>query len=86
VPNDPGGRGGGAFSPQNRAAYPIMWKYNAEPGRPQTTIWHMRVVCWIPKVTNTHPEYVVLIAFLLQQWLHERSLLLSYTYIACLII
>jgi hypothetical protein len=29
--------------------------------------------CWIPKVKNTHSEYVILIAFPLQQWLHERA-------------
>ena len=37
------------------------------------TIWRMRIACWIPKATNTHSEYVVLIFFPLQQWLHERS-------------
>jgi hypothetical protein len=26
----------------------------------------------VPKATNTHSGYVILIAFLLQQWLHER--------------
>jgi hypothetical protein len=25
--------------------------------RPQMTIWHMRVACWIPKATNTHSPY-----------------------------
>jgi hypothetical protein len=35
-------------------------------------IWRMRIACRIPKATNTHSEYVLLIAFLLQQWLHER--------------
>jgi hypothetical protein len=28
------------------------------PGRPQMTIWHMRIVCWIPKSTNTHTQYM----------------------------
>ena len=23
----------------------------------------MLIACWIPKATNTHPEYVILIAF-----------------------
>jgi hypothetical protein len=31
--------------------------------RPQTTIWRMRIACWITKATNTHPEYIILIAF-----------------------
>jgi len=33
--------------------------------------------------TNTHSEYVILIAFPLQQWLHKRAPILLYTYIAC---
>jgi len=27
------------------------------------TIWRMRIAYWIPKATNTHSEYVTLIAF-----------------------
>jgi hypothetical protein len=33
---------------------------------------------------QTHSQYVILIAFALQQWLLKRTLLLRYTYIACL--
>ena len=43
----------------------------------------MRFACWISKATDTHSEYVILIAFTLQQWLHERSLLLR-SYVHCL--
>ena len=32
---------------------------------------------------NTHSEYVILIAFLLQQSLQKRAVILRYTYIAC---
>jgi hypothetical protein len=39
-----------------------------------------------PKATNTHSEYVVLIPFPLQQWLHERTSMLCYTYIVCLVV
>ena len=42
----------------------------------------MRIACWINKATNTHSEYVIFIAFPLQQWLQERASLLRYTYIA----
>ena len=28
----------------------------------------MRIACWIPKATNTYSEYVIHIAFALQQW------------------
>jgi len=39
-------------------------------------IRHMRFACWITKATNTHSEYVILIAFPLQQWFGERASLL----------
>jgi len=41
----------------------------------------MRIAFWKPKATNTHSEYVLIIAFILQQWLHERASLLRYTFI-----
>ena len=47
----------------NCAMYVIMWKNTAEAGRPQMAIWYMCIVCWIPKATNTNPNYVILIAF-----------------------
>ena len=31
--------------------------------------YDMNIICWIPKTTDTHSEYVKLIAFPLQQWL-----------------
>jgi hypothetical protein len=47
----------------------------------------MRIACWIPKATNTHSEYViVLLAFPLQQWMHERALMLRYTMMTFLFI
>jgi hypothetical protein len=61
-----------------------MWKNIVESGRPHMTIWRMNISCWIPKATNTLSEYVIFIAFILQQWLHERASLLRCTYIACL--
>jgi len=33
----------------------------------------MDIACWIPKTTNTHSEYVTLIAFPRQQWLDGRA-------------
>ena len=48
------------------------------------TVGRMHIACWMTKATNTHSEYVILIAFPLQQWLHERASMLRYTYIACL--
>ena len=54
---------------ENRAVYEKMWKNTVERGRPQMTIWCMRITCWIPKAIDTHLEYVMLIAFPRQQWL-----------------
>jgi hypothetical protein len=48
-------------------------------------IRRMRFACPITKATDTHSEYVILIAFPRQQWLRERVLLLRYTYVACLV-
>jgi len=45
----------------------------------------MRFVCWMQKATNTHSEYVIIVAFPWQQWLRERALILRYKYIACLV-
>jgi len=38
-----------------------------------TIIRRIRLAFWISKATNTHSEYVILTAFPLQQWLHERT-------------
>ena len=43
-------------------------------------IRHMRIASCIPKATNTHSEYVILIAFRRLQWLRERAPMLHYTY------
>jgi hypothetical protein len=51
-----------------------------EPDGPQMTTCNMSFACWIIKAANTHSEYVVLIAFPLQQWLYK-----SHTYFACLV-
>jgi len=50
-----------------------MWKNIVEPDRPQMETWRMRIACWILKATNTHSQYVILIAFPLQQPLHEGA-------------
>ena len=60
-----------------------MWTNILEAGRPQMTIWRMRISCWIPKATNTSSEYVTPTVFPPQQWLRERASILRYTYIAC---
>jgi len=47
-------------------------------------IWRMCIAFWIPKVTNTHSEFVIFIAFPLQQWLHEHVSMLRHTSTVCL--
>jgi hypothetical protein len=42
-------------------------------------IRRMRNACWITKATDTHSEYVIIIAFSRQQWLCERASILHYS-------
>ena len=46
-------------------------------------IWRTRFACWITKATNTHSEYVTLITFPRQIWLHESASRLR-LYVRCL--
>jgi hypothetical protein len=43
------------------------------------TIWRRRIEYWMTKA-NAHSDYATLAAVLLKQWLHERTLMLRYTY------
>ena len=61
------------------AVYEIMWKTFVGPERPQTSIWRLRISCWINKATNTLSECIILIAFPLQQWFLERTSVLRCT-------
>jgi hypothetical protein len=38
-----------------------LWTDLVGADRPQMTVWRMRIACWIPKATNTHSEYVILL-------------------------
>jgi len=63
-----------------------QWEKNiVEQDGTQMTIWRMCFACWITKATNTHSEYVIVVAFPLQQWLHQRASMLRYRYNACLV-
>jgi hypothetical protein len=48
-------------------------KYCRAGQQAQMAIRRVRVSRWIPKFTDTHSEYVILIPYPLQQWLHERA-------------
>ena len=63
-----------SISYENRAVYEIIWKNIVERGRSQMIVWSMRVARWIPKATNTRPEFVLRVNFPLQHWLHEEHL------------
>ena len=39
---------------ENRAVYEIMCENLVERGRPQMTIWRIRIEFWISKATHTH--------------------------------
>ena len=73
------------FFANRTTIYEIMLKNIVEPGRPQMTVWRMRSARQIPKATDAYSEYVILIAFPLQQWLSERASLPRCTYIACVV-
>jgi hypothetical protein len=53
-----------------------MWKNIIERDRPQITVWRVPIACWTTKSIDTYSEYVILIAFPQQQWLHERASML----------
>jgi hypothetical protein len=42
--------------------------------------------CVLDNKSYKHTEYVIFIAFPLQQWWHERASLLRYKYTACLLL
>ena len=51
-----------------------------QPDRPQVIIIRRMRFAWCkPNATDTHSEYVILIAFPLQQWLQERASMLRYS-------
>jgi len=43
---------------KNRTIYEKKWKNILERGRPQMTIWRMRIACWLHKTTNRHTQVV----------------------------
>jgi hypothetical protein len=58
------------FVVENRAFYEIMCKNIVKMDGPQMVRVH--ISDWIPKATDKHSEYVILIGFPLQQLLQAR--------------
>jgi len=48
---------------KNCALYEIRYKNFVESDRTQMKIWRKRIAVRVPKPTNTHSEYVILIDF-----------------------
>jgi hypothetical protein len=66
------------FFPENRAVYETMRKKHgkARQATDDNTLRRIRFACWTTKATDTHSEYVKLIAFTRQPQLCERALML----------
>jgi len=62
---------------ENCTVSETKWKNIVLPGSRQMTIRRMRIACWITKATDTHLEYVIPSALLLQQWLNEQGTMLQ---------
>jgi hypothetical protein len=72
------------FFPQIMSCISNVEKYvRAGQGTVEIIIRHMRFACWTPKATDTHSEYVILIAFKRQKWLFEQGSFLR-LYVHCL--
>ena len=54
-----------------------MEKYRRAAGQAAdgNIIIHMRIACWVTKATNTHTEYIILIAFPLQKMVRRTRLI-----------
>jgi hypothetical protein len=48
-------------------------------------MWHVHCMLDALVYKHTHTEYIILIAFPLQQW-YKRAPVLHYTYIACVVL
>ena len=76
-----------SFLSEILTVYELMWK--KKNGRSGQAIVdnikrRMRTACWIITTTDALPEYVILTAFPLRLWWHERASMLRRTYIAWL--
>jgi hypothetical protein len=70
---------------KKRVVYDVTWQNIVESDTPQMAAWRMRIACCVTKATDTHLQYVIRIAFSLQQWLHESAPILLYTKTVCLV-
>jgi hypothetical protein len=73
------------FYLKNRSVYELKRGNMVGLDKPCMAVRHIRLACWIPKATNTHSQYVISIASPRQWWFRERTSILRYTYVACLV-
>jgi hypothetical protein len=74
------------FSRKSRRVWDNVEKYGrARQATDDNIIRRLRFAFWMTKATDTHSEYVIIIAFPQHQWLRERATMLRYTYIACIV-
>ena len=71
------------FFSENRAVYE-MWENTAEEAGRRRQYEACALHAEYQGYKHRHSEYVIRIAFPLQQWLHEFATVLRYTCIACL--
>ena len=64
------------FPSEIGAVCEIMLRNMVQPDRPQTTIRHMRISCWLPKAADIQTKYIILIVLPRQKRLRERALML----------
>jgi hypothetical protein len=78
----------------------LLWDNEEWYGRFRRVTWRMRIARWITKATHTHTlslthahthtythsQYATFIALPLQQWLHQQTPMLRYTYTGCLVL
>jgi len=70
------------FLSENCTVYEIMWKKYCRDGHAtdDNIILRMLFAGCIPKATDTHSQYVILIVLPLRQWLHKRVSVLMYVH------
>jgi len=61
------------LSPYNHAIDTVMRKNIVEPDTRQMTIWRINILRLVPKATDTHSEYGILLAFAQHQCSHEHT-------------
>ena len=70
---------------ENYALWGNVEKYfGAGQATDDSIIRSIHIEPWITKAANTNSQYVILIFFLLQQWLHERASMLCYSVLSVL--